>query len=192
MLQIAKERAEKAGSRALFLHQDISDFELYGTIDLAICMLDTINHLIRIDDIKKFFRLCTNYLNQNSLLILDIATLKHFDKTLGNNVFFQDLPSENDDKAITMLWQNSWNKSKQISYSDITLFIQTENDLYKRYEEYIIERYYPWEKIKQLAEDSGLEFVVRTSDLKITSPKNSEERNFMVFRQPAKKLMQVK
>ena len=40
---------------ALILCQDMTELDLYGTIDCAVCTLDSINHLTRISDVRKTF-----------------------------------------------------------------------------------------------------------------------------------------
>ena len=47
MLDIARESAERAGlaDKMLWLCQDITEFELYGTVDVTVSCLDTLNHL---------------------------------------------------------------------------------------------------------------------------------------------------
>jgi SAM-dependent methyltransferase len=187
MLQIARDTARQRGSRALFLQQDISRFELYGTVDFAVCALDTVNHLLRKDQIRRFFKLCANYLNQNSLLIIDLATHRHFAETLGQGVFFQDLPLASDLPAITMLWQNYWFPTRNLSQSEIILFAETEAGSYQRSDETISERYYDWQQIRDWAGAAGLQFLGRYGELSFKLPRRHDERIFMVFRQPAAK-----
>lgn len=187
MLQLGREAAARTGSTALFLQQDISRFELYGTVDLAICTLDTINHLLRCDQVKRFFRHCANYLNQNCLLILDLATRTHFASTLGNRVFFQDLPGQDGQPALTLLWQNTWYPAKHLSRSELTLFGETTDGLYERLDETIEERWYDWKQIRAWAGGAGLEFVARYGELDLRLPRAREERVFLVFRQPCPK-----
>ena len=47
MLYIASEKARAAqlDKRILFLNQDMTEFELYGTVDAAVCALDGVNYL---------------------------------------------------------------------------------------------------------------------------------------------------
>ena len=47
MLEIARDNAEAEGlaDRMLWLCQDITEFELYGTVDVTVSCLDTVNHI---------------------------------------------------------------------------------------------------------------------------------------------------
>lgn len=187
MLMRAREEAGEIDSNALFLQQDICDFELYGTVDLAVCLLDTVNHITRKNQLRQLFKLCSNYLNQDCLLIIDIGTEKHFSTTLGNNVFYQDIAMNGDVPAFTMLWQNHWQPGRGISISEITVFAETDNGFYERYDETIRERYYDWRTLKKIAEAEGLKLVGRYGELVERKPTSSDERSFLVFTQPAAK-----
>lgn len=46
MLNEAREKAEAAGQKILFLEQDMRSFELYGTVDSILCTCDSINYLL--------------------------------------------------------------------------------------------------------------------------------------------------
>ena len=64
MLDIARERAEREGlsDKMLWLCQDMREFELYGTVDVAVSCLDSINHLTSPADLSRTLSLVHNYL----------------------------------------------------------------------------------------------------------------------------------
>ena len=72
MLNIAREKCE--GQNVLLLNQDMTDFELYGTVDAFICTLDSVNYLTEDGDLDRMLELCRLYLNTGGLLIFDINT----------------------------------------------------------------------------------------------------------------------
>ena len=55
MLDVARNRAinAKLSDKMLWLMQDMRSFELYGTVDVAVCCLDGINHLTGNGDLDK-------------------------------------------------------------------------------------------------------------------------------------------
>ena len=61
MLDVARNRAEKLklDGKILWLCQDMSDFELYGTVDAAVSCLDCINHITDSKELDKCFDLLT-------------------------------------------------------------------------------------------------------------------------------------
>ncbi len=71
----------------LFLNQDMTEFELYGTVDSIVCLCDSINYLLNEKDVLKTFKLVDNYLNPKGLFIFDVNTEFKFKEQLGTNTF---------------------------------------------------------------------------------------------------------
>lgn len=176
MLQAAREKAQDSGSTALFLQQDISRFELYGTVDLATCLLDTLNHLVQPEAVRRLFRLLANYLNPGALFVADVGTRRHFSKTRGNRTIIQD--HEN----LTLVWQNHYRPQSQISRASLTWFTRTDEGCYERFDEEVVERYYDHTFLQKSAQSAGLEFVARTGELTLAPACGSSERQFYIFR----------
>jgi len=65
MLDCAKKKSE--GRDILYLNQDMSNFELYGTVDAIVCLMDSINYLLYVKDVKGC-EACKDYLNPGGLL----------------------------------------------------------------------------------------------------------------------------
>ena len=185
MLDQARQKASQAAAESpvkplpvLFLQQDISRFELFGTVDLIVCLLDTINHLLRPSQVQRLFRLCANYLNPGGLFIFDLASRRHLAHTLGNQLFYQD----ND--HFTLLWQNSYRATSGISRSELTLFSRLADGRYERHDETIVEKYYEPSRIRQWLQTAGLEAAAHFGELKLKQPARSDERHFYIARRP--------
>lgn len=176
MLEQARDKALAAGSAALFLHQDISRFELFGTVDLAVCLLDTLNHLIRPAAVLRLFNLLANYLNPGSLFIADVGSRRHFTQTLGNRLFYED------HDEVTLFWKNSFRPQSGMSRSRLTWFSRGIDGRYERFDEEIAERYYDHTFLLQAARKAGLEYIGRTGELTDSPPTAVSERIFYLFR----------
>ena len=176
------QKAEAAGPvnetlvRPLFLQQDISRFELYGTVDLIICTLDTINHLTRAADIRQMFSRCSNYLNPGGLLIFDLATEYHLAQTLGNNVFYQD------HQDYSMLWQNRYTQRSGISRSEMTLFVRRDDDLYQRRDVLIREKYYSQANVAEWLKMLPLSCLACYNPLVMRRPTEKAQRHVYIVR----------
>lgn len=60
MLAAAMEKSGQVeGIPPIFLHQSMPQLDLYGTVDAAICCLDSLNYLTRPADVQRTFRGCT-------------------------------------------------------------------------------------------------------------------------------------
>ena len=162
----------------LFLQQDISRFQLYGTVDLIVCLLDTVNHLTREAQVKRFFKLCGAYLNPGGLLVFDLATGRHLARTLGERHFVFDEPD------YTVIWQNHYNSGRQTSRSDLAIFSRRESGLYGRHDERIVEKYYDASQISRWAGAAGLDIAACLGELSMSRPGIRAERIFYVLRRP--------
>ncbi len=178
MLSRASFKSSGVRDRILYLNQDMTEFELYGTVDVVACLMDSINYLLNKKDIKKMFKLVKNYLNPGGLFIFDINTEYKLENVLGNNVFY-DIGDE-----IAYLWQNSYDKRKRTCEFDLTFFVK-QNEAYMRFDENHTERAFSVPEIKELIEFSGFELVSCYNELKFSPPKKSSERIFFVCKKGA-------
>ena len=175
MLSLAKEKSYKRKLDILSLNQDMSNFELYGTVDAVVCLLDSINYITGKRNIKRLFRLVHNYLNPGGLFIFDVNSCYKFENILADNVFYGI------DDDLTYIWQNSYDKKRRICEFDLTFFIK-ENEFYRRYDELHYERAYSIEEIRGLISYSGMELVNMYDNLSFLPPKANSERIFTVCR----------
>lgn len=75
MLKIAKNKVKGCS----FYLQDIRDFDLMQKFDVIVCLYDTINHLLLLNEWKKLFRNAATHLNEKGLFIFDINTIVKLD-----------------------------------------------------------------------------------------------------------------
>ena len=175
MLNIARDRADELDLRSiLWLCQDIRDFELYGTVDVCISCLDTINHLINPSDLDSCFNLVHNYLAPNGLFIFDINGKYKFENIYADNSYVME-----EDGAMC-IWQNYYNSSTKKCDFYITLFEEDYDGKYERYDEHQVERMYTLRSIKKHLENNSLEFLGAYSDFNFSDATDSSERIYIV------------
>lgn len=175
MLSCAKSKSIEEGLDILFLNQDMTEFELYGTVDAVISLMDSINYITDKNQIKKVFKLVKNYLNPGGVFIFDINTSYKLREVVGNNVFY-DLGDD-----ISYIWRNSYDRKRAICEFDLTFFVK-EGECYKRFDEIHHERAYSIDEIKVLVENSGLTVLNIYDALNFKPPFAESERVFFVCR----------
>jgi len=178
MLDRARQQAEKQKIDALWLCQDMTELDLFGSMDVFVSLLDTVNHVTDKRDIGKLLKSFSCFLNPGGLFIFDLATKKHFRETLGNEFFY----SIEDD--FTVLWENSFDEKSGMNTAALTMFATTDGEHYEREDEEILERFYSDEEIRKLVEECGLEIAGVYGDLKKRKPKDTDERVFYCVRRP--------
>ena len=183
MLGQAREKAallgigHGAGGLAL-IRQDISAFELFGTVDLAVCLMDTLNHLSTALQVRRMFRLCHHYLNHGGLFLFDIATPRHFSETLGNQVFY-DLSRD-----VSMIWKNTYDPGRQSSRAEIAVFLQGDDRRYERVDAVVREKAYPVAAVRGWLEKAGFKIEAEYGGIDCGPVTENAERVFFAAVKP--------
>lgn len=159
MLAIANEKKYDENSSAIFLCQSGEELDLYGTIDCAVCSLDTVNHIPTLQKIKETFKKISLFMNMGGIFIFDINTVYKHKKILGNNTFVYDMDE------VYCVWQNTFCKEEMRTDIDLDFFIKNEDDeCYERYSESFSEYAYTTEEILNILEDCGFEILSLCDD----------------------------
>ena len=173
MLEVAREKATEGERSILFLNQDMTQFELYGTVATVVSTLDCVNYITDEDALLKVFKLVNNYLDPKGLFIFDINSQYKIEHILGNNTYVDD------GEDIFYSWQNSYDKETKICTFDLTFF-EKDEDVYYRYDETHYERAYSVEEITMLLEKAGMEVAGIYDNLSFDAPTDKSERIFFV------------
>lgn len=178
MLDIARkaEAARKPAKPVLWLCQDMCDFELYGTVDVAVCCLDGINHITSEKSLGRCFDLVHNYLVPDGLFIFDINGKHKFESIYGNETYVM----EEDDSFC--IWQNDYDPKRRICDFYITLFKECEGGRYARFDEMQSERMYTLRRMKKMLLSSNFELLGAYSDFDFNPADDNSERIYIAAR----------
>ncbi len=184
MLGIAREREEgqeKTDADILYLHQDMRQFELYGTVGAVISICDSMNYITEEEDLLAIFKLVNNYLDPGGIFLFDLNTIYKYKEVLGETTI-----CENREEG-SFIWDNYYDEEEQINEYDLTLFIKEEDGRYRKYEETHFQRGYDLETIKDLIEQAGLEWVACYEAFAEEVPKEDCERIYVIARECTKR-----
>lgn len=176
MLGIATDKARDENTDILFLNQDMTKFELYGTVDAAICALDGINYLTEDGDLDKLFALIHNYLNPDGVFIFDINTEHKLKNILGGNTFVYD------EDGVYCVWESFYEKDDKLCSFCIDFFIENRDGTYTRSGEYQEERAYSIKEICDVAKKNQLDILGCFDDRTFDEPTDTSERIFFVLK----------
>lgn len=173
MLNQAK---SKQGERdILYLCQEMCDFELFGTVDAVVCLLDSVNYVLDEEDLIRCFKWVNNYLNPGGVFIFDINTKYKLEQVLAGNIF-------NDEQdGVFYSWENYFDDEENICEFDINFFVKNGKE-YKRFNEVHYERAYSDKEIKNILKKSGLELLAVYDDLTENLPEKKSEKVFYIAR----------
>lgn len=153
MLMVARESAMDKELDILYLLQDMSEFELYGTVDVIYSACDSINYLLEEEQVFSTFKWVNNYLEKDGIFIFDINTPYKYKEVLGEKVFAE----QSEESAY--IWENYYDEAEEMNEYSVSFFIQDEDGRYTRTEEVHYEKAYTIEKIRNLLEKAGMELL---------------------------------
>ena len=176
MLSIAMNNAAESEQSIMFLCQTMQELDLYGTINAAICTLDSINHLTDEEDVQAAFDKVSLFTEPGGIFVFDINTIYKHRNILADNTFVYDL----DD--VYCVWQNTLDKSSDTVQIDLDIFEEIEEGIYERMQESFCERAYPLSDIKSMLTKAGFETVAVYDELSHDAPQENSERLFVIAR----------
>lgn len=154
-----QKRAEMEMQDVLFLCQEMDQLDLYGTIDVAVCSLDSLNHIVNLKTLQNVFKKVSLFLNPNGLFVFDVNTIYKHSEILGNNIFIYDCEN------VYCTWQNKYCTENHIVEINLDFFeYSRESDSYYRSSESFSERAYSMEELNSMLVNSGFELVAQYAD----------------------------
>lgn len=156
MLSIAMNKSETFGN-PIFLKQSMQELDLFGTIDAAVCTLDSINHIDKKQDVKKAIERISLFLNNGGVFIFDVNSLFKHQNILSNNCFVYETYD------VYCVWQNQLNIDNSVDIS-LDFFAAEDDDAYIRYQEHFAEYYYSDEFLVDILEQNNLSVIAKFDD----------------------------
>ena len=121
----------------------MTDLTLNKSFDSVLCMCDGVNYIIEEEQLSKYFKAVYNLLNNDGVFIFDISSSYKLRNILGNNTLFQ----EKDE--FCYIWENCFFEDEELLEMRLNFFIPQQS-LYKRTEEFHIQRAYSEEHLIEL------------------------------------------
>lgn len=150
MLDIARNNTEN--KKILYLNQDITELDMFGTVEVFVSTMDSINHLESIEAVTKCFEKVSLFLEKDGLFIFDINSDKKFTQVLKDNTFVYDYEN------VFCVWENFYDNKEKVNYADLTFFIKS-GDKYIRNAETIEEVNYSLEEILETLHNCGMKEI---------------------------------
>ncbi len=175
MLMVARERVYKENLQnpPLFLKQNMCRLDLYGTVDLAICCLDGINHLTTTKQLREAFASVRLFLEDDGLFVFDVNSSYKFEHIYADNSYVFE------DDGIFCTWQNAYNKKTRLCHFYITTFEETEDGKYERFDAEQKEKMHTHRTLKKELEAAGFTLLSRVSRFDF-SMQEEDERHYYI------------
>ena len=168
MLAVAMEKYGTVGGiPPIFLHQSMPRLDLYGTVDAAICCLDSLNYLTRPADVQRTLRRLRLFIAPGGLLIFDVNTPEKF-RALDGQVFLDET------EDAYCVWRTEYSRRICTYYMD--LFRRRADGTWDRSLEIHRERCHTVEELSAWLTEAGFGKIRIYGDRKLRRPAEGEQR----------------
>lgn len=176
MLAVAQQKNSGLDIPVLYLCQAGQELELFGTVDGAVCCLDSLNHITDYDDFVASVKKVSLFLEPGRLFIFDMNTPYKHETVLGNNTFVTRK------KGVKCVWSNRYNPQNQTV--DMTLDITVRRGMFckETFTERVAERAYSESEIQNAVSDAGLELLAVYGENTFDKPIAASQRNIYITR----------
>ena len=172
MLNEALDKKFDSGLPIQYLCQDMTKLDMFGTIDVTICALDSLNHLPDLDAIKQTINRVSLFCEPGGLFIFDVNTPYKHKNVLGNNTFIYDM------EDVYCVWQNTYTEEDNRVEMWLDFFEKQENGSYERYDESFSEIAFDDAVIEKIVAGSGME-IVGKYDYDTTEPTKADSEKIV-------------
>lgn len=175
MLSIACNKALENDTRINFLLQDMNDIKIDSKFGIILCLCDSINYITSNEELLNLFKWVFSHLKPGGVFIFDINSAYKLRHVIGDNTF----NGENDN--LVYIWDNVINEENCVEFY-LTFFVK-EGELYRRFDEFHMEKIYETHDILELLKISGFNGIHIKDDMTLDEVKpNSERINFIVLK----------
>lgn len=176
MLSLAQEKAREAGKSLLFLHQDMRQLDLYGTVSGAVCTLDSLNHILHTGELSEIFRRLHLFVEPAGLLVFDANTPYKHRRILADNDFVYEEPE------FTCVWRNHYLPRTGEVDMLLDFFVEEADGRYRRLTDHVRERAYSRRTWEQLLLSNGFQPLAVYGEGSVEAPSPDCQRWVFVAR----------
>ena len=172
MLAQAREKAAGlAGEPPVFLNQSMPELDLYGTVDAAICCLDSLNYLTSPKEVQKTFQRLHLFIAPGGLLVFDINSIEKL-ASLDGQVFLDET------EDVYCVWRTEYEKRSRLCSYWMDIFIRRPDGGWDRSGEEHRQRGYAVDELRSWLMDAGFTRVRTFGDCRMAAPREKEQRSY--------------
>lgn len=173
MLMQAMQNTMDCAPRPLFLNQRMEELDLYGTVDVCLCCLDSVNYVTEPEVLQKAFERVHLFLEpKTGLFVFDINTPEKFARMDGNSYVRED-------EDVFCVWQAAVEDGLCAYQFDI---FERDGDAWTRAQETHEERIYTIEALTAMLEQAGFTEIKIYGDQSFSPVRGGEDRVYFTAR----------
>ena len=161
---------QAAGVPPVFLHQSMPRLDLYGTVDAAVCCLDSLNYLTDPKDVQRTFRRLHLFVAPGGALVFDVNTAAKL-AALDGQVFLDET------EDTYCVWRTEYHRGLCTYYMD--LFRRRKDGAWQRSTEVHRQRSYTVEQLTAWLTEAGFGDIRVYGDMRMRRPREDEQRVYI-------------
>lgn len=179
MLSVAAGKTGMMEKRPMFLCQRMESLDLYGTVDAAVCALDSVNYLADLISLGAAFDRVGLFLNDGGLFVFDVNTDEKF-RAMDTQVYVRE------SEDCFCAWQADYDEDTRIMHYLLDFFAHIGGTKYQRYTENHTERAHTREELVAALDHAQMDLLGVFGELALRDPVRDEQRVFYVARRRAR------
>ena len=144
--------------------------DLYGTVDAAVCCLDSLNYLTDPRDVQRTLRRLHLFVAPGGMLVFDVNTVAKL-SALDGQVFLDET------EDTLCLWRTEYSRGLCSYYMD--LFFRREDGAWDRQAELHRQRAYTVEQLPGWLTEAGFGDIRVYGDMRLRRPREDEQRIYI-------------
>ena len=150
MLGVAREKAALAGHAIDFYVRDLRQLDGLGPFDAAVCMYDSFNYLLTLDDFAQALASVQSILPPGGLFVFDVCTEQNSLR------YFRDLRDQESGPGFTYQRHSRYDTEERLQTNHFTIRFDGQQD---PVEEHHVQRIYPLVDILAVLEESSFDLL---------------------------------
>lgn len=178
MLSEALDKKYDSGLPVQYLQQDMCRLDLFGTVAVTVCALDSLNHLPSADALRQVMERVNLFSEAGALFLFDLNTAYKHRQILADNAFVYELSD------AVCIWQNALKDTAPEYPVTIRLdfFEQLDGNRYRRSTEEFTERVWQPGTVKAMLAETGFTLLDVLDGDRFTAPDGETQRLLYVAR----------
>ncbi len=159
-----------SGVPPVFLHQSMPRLDLYGTVDAAVCCLDSLNYLTDPRDVQRTLHRLHLFIAPGGMLVFDVNTAAKL-AALDGQVFLDET------EDTYCVWRTEYRRGLCTYYMD--LFRRDSGGAWRRSTELHRQRAYTVEELTAWLTEAGFGDIRVYGDMRLRRPREDEQRVYI-------------
>lgn len=169
LMQAREKTAQTEGIAPLFLQQSMPELDLYGTVDAAICCLDSLNYLTAPAQVRRTFERLRLFVAPGGSLTFDVHGLKKLE-AMDAQVFLDER------EDVYCIWRTEYRRRSRMLDYYVDIFRPSDGGAWTRDFEEHHQRGYSVSELTEWLEDAGFTQIRTYGDCALRRPKEDEGR----------------